>query len=313
MTTFDQKLSRSLLFLPIDLLDKVFLWLAYRELKPVSEISLTRQKRKSNKENLLRIEKWLRVAGLHSSPEKGNCTSLHVGKDMEKVLLSSVILRSTDYDNEIKTGILLGYPEASVKAYAINRNLELGQNPEPLIYPGFYMIHENTKSIDYLPYLVYAATTRNLSKELSVAKKWAQLIRTETPILAKWYEDYFFRRNVVRTKIRTKWIKKLELYELPMLKLFSRYTNITDDPKQKILLILSDFYEDLLDEFQVASMGNMILQELPKEEKDCRELTQILKRCMRMYQSGKRVNLKAIVVNSRLIYHWYKKSKLSCS
>lgn len=200
------ELSSRLLYLPIDLREKVLLWLTHKGLKPVSEITTNRRgnlltllrrgiKRKNdydfNSPKSQRIKKWIQDAGMYFKPELEGNMSWHVGKDKNNVELSSEIIRKFDFENELKSGLLFGFPEESAKAYANNR---VAKNNEqiPMIWPGN---EHYFKGKYFAPYVLYNVTLEHAEKDSQTAKHWADTIRKDIPKLAEWFEKDEKRRR----------------------------------------------------------------------------------------------------------------------
>lgn len=196
-------LASRLLYLPLDIHEKVLLWLAYKGLKPVSEITVERRgntfalaKRgihkestyKYNSPNSQRIRKWIRDAGLSIAIKPKFNTSWHVGKDKDKVSLSAKIIRKLDYDNEVKTGLLLGFPEESTKGYAQDRIAKSEEEKIPMIWPSDKFNDPYLKDKYYTPYVFYAIRQDRVREDSQTAKLWADTIRQDIPTLAKWFE-----------------------------------------------------------------------------------------------------------------------------
>jgi hypothetical protein len=199
METIQNKLSSRLLYLPIDLGEKVLLWLTYKGLKPISEITVSRRgnimsllrrgiKRKStydfNSSKSNRIKNWIQDAGLYFKPESENDMSWHVGKDKNKVELSTKIIRKFDYENELKSGLLFGFPEESAKAYAHNR-IAKDEKQIPMVWPDKEHYFDDKY---YASYVLYNIPLEHVEKDSQTAKLWADTIRKDVPKLAKWFE-----------------------------------------------------------------------------------------------------------------------------
>lgn len=221
MEKSQQELAKRLLYLPIDLHEKVLLWLAYKGLKPVSEI--TAQKRNSahlrkmmrDKEyrasyksdysfesaKSKRIRKWIEDAGMYISTEPNNNISWHVSRDKTKAELSAKILHKFDYDNELRSGQLFGYPENSAIAYAKDR-IKKDDKTSNLIGTG-HLLYENQflKNKDYIPYIFYNMPKDKVEQDSQTAKKWAETIRKDVPTLSKWFERKAARRRITDEKI----------------------------------------------------------------------------------------------------------------
>lgn len=196
-------LAGRLLYLPLDIHEKVLLWLAYKGLKSVSEITVERRgnvfalaKRGIRKESTYkynspsskRIRKWIRDAGLSIAIEPKFNTSWHIGKDRDKVSLSVKIIHKLDYDNEVKTGLLLGFPKESVKGYAKDRVAKSEKEMIPMIWPGDKCNDPYLKNKYYTPYVFYAIRKDCVVEDSKIAQIWADTIRKEVPLLAKWFE-----------------------------------------------------------------------------------------------------------------------------
>ncbi len=193
-------LAGRLLYLPLDLDEKIFLWLTFKGIKPVSEITAERRgnffslakrgiHRKSkydyNSANSRRIRGWIKDAGLVMMT---NGSEWHVGKEKNKISESLKIIRKFDYDNEIKSGLLFGFPKKSVEAYSHNRIVK--ENDQiPMMGIGVEK-YENKflKDKYYTPYILYNVPLRNVEEDSLTAKKWADTIRKDIPKLAKWFE-----------------------------------------------------------------------------------------------------------------------------
>jgi len=199
MKITQKELSSRLLYLPLDPREKVLLWLAYKELKPVSEITTSRRgnllsllrrgiKRKStydfNSSKSQRIKKWILDAEMYFKPESEGDMSWHVGKDKSKVDLSSRIIRKFDFDNELKSGLLFGFPEKSAKAYAHNRTAK-NEKQIPMVWPDKEHYFDDKY---YAPYVFYNIPLEYVEKDSRRAKLWADTIRKDIPKLAKWVE-----------------------------------------------------------------------------------------------------------------------------
>ncbi len=202
------------MYLSLDLQEKVLLWLTYRGLKPVSEITAEKRNKAILRKKLLgktfrdtfvdtydfnspksqRIKRWIHEAGLVFVPEPGGELSWHVGKKADQVNLSVEIIRKFDYDNELQSGLLFGFPEESAKAYAHNREVKQDQ-AIPMVGTGSLRF-ENPYLKDkyYTPYVLYNMPISRVEEDIQTAKLWADTIRKDVPKLAKWFENSEVRR-----------------------------------------------------------------------------------------------------------------------
>lgn len=212
MKSNQKSLASRLLYLPLDTTEKVFLWLTYKNLKPVSEVTAVKRNkallhrlmcdkefRKSyknpynfNSRNSKRIRKWIRDAGMVVLT-KG--IEWHVGREKEKVIESLKTIRKFDYQNEIKSGSLFGFPEASVKAYAHNRIAKKEDQISMIMIGKERFSNDFLKDKYYAPYVLYGIPENLVAKESQIAKKWADTIRQDVPLLAKWFEKEEFARH----------------------------------------------------------------------------------------------------------------------
>ncbi len=134
-----------------------------------------------------RIRKWLKDAGLHIAMEPKCDSCWHIGKDKDQVILSTKILHKYDYENEVKTGTLFGFPKAAVEAYAHSRvseeamNLMMNIGKHRSDYPEL-------KGKYFLPYMLYNIPKTNIIENSQTAKLWADTIRKDVPMLANWFE-----------------------------------------------------------------------------------------------------------------------------
>jgi hypothetical protein len=214
MNIEDQKLANKLLYLPLDLNEKVLLWLAHKGIKPVSEITVERrnlaQLRKGIRSpdlgfdhpKIIRIKKWIQDAGLYTQIEKEYSSSWHVGKDETLVKKSEQIIRQFDYDNELESGKIFGFPKNSVKAYAHNRVAKT-PSEEVKMVPPIDFSNQFLKDKYYTAYMMFAVDARFLEHDSQMAKLWADTIRADLPLLAKWYEAKIEKRRKRQEKMQT--------------------------------------------------------------------------------------------------------------
>lgn len=205
-----EKLASRLLYLPIDLNEKVLLWLTYKGLKPVSEITALKRNRahlrrmmrdplykKSYKSpydfdsrSSKRIRKWINDAGLYLAIEPEYETAWHVGSNPEQVKTSTKLLHKFDIENEIKTGLMFGFPEVSVRAYAENRNKSDEEIENVMVGTGDLLYKDPyLKDKYFTPYVFYNIPKSKVVEQSQVAKKWADTIREDVSQLATWFEN----------------------------------------------------------------------------------------------------------------------------
>lgn len=199
------KLAQRLLYLPLDVREKVLLWLTYKGLKPVSEITAERRgnimalaKRGIRKESQYnfnsskskRIRKWIRDAGLYLEVSRDNDTEWHIGKNKDHASESAKIIRKFDPENEVKSGLLFGYPEASTRAYTSNKGKDFDEIKKIMVGTGGLQYEDPfLKDKYYAPYIFYNMPKNRVKEESQIAKTWADTIRKDVPKLAAWFEE----------------------------------------------------------------------------------------------------------------------------
>ncbi len=326
MTELEKKLARRLLYLPLDVNEKVFLWLTYRGLKPVSEITVTRRnysrlrrllseknletfEPEDNSQKIRRIRKWIRDAGLHIATEGKNDTSWHVGRDKDKATLSAKILHRFDYENEYKSGFLLGYPEESVKAYAHNRVLKLGENQTSMVWPGMKFFYPFLKDKYYTPYLLYALRADRVKEDSQVAKTWADVIRKEVPTLAKWFEKSIADERKRKVEPDEVWQKRLRRNGQTAEEIIAEYSKKAETTKEIFKMAVDEFWDSYLDDFRLASVAYQLRKHLTKMDFKDRELLAILKQAEGLYKQESHFDLKDRKARVLALRDWLGKNK----
>ncbi len=207
------ELARRLLYLPLDLGEKVLLWLTYRGLKPVSEITIVRRNLPELRRQLLagkreikkpkkacvdRIKTWLQDAKLAFTAEPDSI-AWHVGRDKTKVEQSAEILHHQDYQSQYQSGILFGFPKESAKTYAYNNKSD--KDKIPMVRFGQISSNPYLKDKYYSPYIFYSMRADRIKEDSQIAKKWASTIREQVPTLAQWYEKSVSKRWKRESKV----------------------------------------------------------------------------------------------------------------
>ena len=204
-------LANRLLYLPLDIHEKVLLWLTYKELKPVSEITaesrgnikslLKKGIRKAStyqfdSPNSLRIRGWIKDAGLVISFEEKYGSAWHISKDKKLANESVESLQKYDYNSEVKSGKLFGFPIESVKTYAKNRGKPYEEIQKIMVGTGDSRYeNEFLKDKYFTPYIFYNIPKNRVEQDSQIAKKWADTIRKDVPKLAQWFEKSQFPKN----------------------------------------------------------------------------------------------------------------------
>lgn len=320
MATSQDELSKRLLYLPIDLHEKVLLWLTYRGLKPVSVISINRRNLKllhrgiktlynENDPKTIRIKKWIYNAGLFLEIEDGRPGSWFIGKDKNKVVFSAKNIRKFDFESETKLGLLFGYPKESIETYAKNRTLRLGENPIPMVWPGHQSLHPELKEKYYLPYLTYALKADRVEEDSQTARIWADTIRKEIPILAKWFEKHDYKRRKKEGKWNDKWILTAKRDNQTVEQIITEYSMKATCHKEILLIALQEYLDNILNDFQFAS----VCYELRKKIKSTRQrdnlLHEILKEGEAVYDQKRNTKLETIRARTIKIQNWFDNNK----
>lgn len=307
MITSEKKLANRLLYLPLDLREKVLLWLSYRGLKPVSELTVIRRKRKNNVSNqkIKKVKKWIKDAGLFYLNDRKNLTSWHVSRNKNKVTISAKILHRFDYQSEYQSGVLFGFPSESVKAYAFNRNVKIGEDQIPMIWPGLMYFHPSLKNEDYTPYFFYAIRADRVKEDSKAAKLWADTIRKETPLLAKWFEkaENLRRKNEMEPEDRQKMLLKRNSQKIK--EILDEYSKGVKTTEGIFLRALDEFNKSYLSEFQFASICYLLRKQKKSSDKD---LIEMFKLGESLYGS-KRHNPKILSEKVRQLKTWYNQNK----
>lgn len=306
----EKKLASRLLYLPLDLGEKVLLWLAYKELKPVSEITVIRRHCNNNRNNskIKKVKKWIKDAGMFYTNDGKNITSWHVSKDKSKTVISAKILHRFDYESECQSGILLGYPKESAEAYAFNRNVKLGEDQIPMIWPGLKYIDPSLKDKNYTPYIFYAIRADKLIEAGKTAQLWANTIRKETPLLAKWFEklENLRKKEEIESEERQKiFLKRNKQKIREILEEYSRGEKAT---KGIFLKALKEYNYSLLSEFKFASVCHLLLKHNDLSGEENKDLIKILKLGESFYRPGKS-RPKTLAQKDKQLFDWYNKNK----
>jgi hypothetical protein len=211
--TLQNNLANRLLYLPIDLNEKVLLWLTYKGQKPVSNIVALRRDRKYlrlklthpemasiykkkefdyNSESSVRLRKWITDADLQLVTKTPPDSDWYVGKNISDVQTVANSIQIFDQDHQIITGTFLGFPQDSVIAYAQNLHKDWKIVEQMMTGTGKLLQgNDFLRNKYYTPYIFYSMTKSGVKGESQVAKRWADTIRKDIPRLAKWFEDKY--------------------------------------------------------------------------------------------------------------------------
>ena len=321
MNTSESNLAIRLLYLPLDLNEKVLLWLSYRELKPVSALTTTRrnlpelrqEKIRSpysvSSHRIKRVKKWIRSAGLFHATEPKNPSSWHVGKNKDKVALSAKIIYRLDYQSEVQSGLLFGYPEMSVKAYARNQVAKLGETQIPIVWPGHKFFHPFLKDKYYTAYLSYAIRSNRIKEDSRTAKLWADTIRSEVPILAGWYETAVASRQKEESKFITTWKTRIKRDNQTPSEIIAEYSQGAKSITEILLNAVSEFTNSHLGEFQFASICYLLKKRALTFKKKDKQLAAILALGESVYVPTKRLKPRSKIIKVRQLADWYNRNK----
>lgn len=217
MTT-EEKLASRLLYLPLDTQEKIFLWLTHKGLKPVSEIQAEKRDKKYlrlrltdpekakeypkekfdiNSPKTKRIRKWIGDAGLFFLSSDPSDSNWYIGKKIEDIKIVMDSIRKFDKENQIKTGLLLGFPEEATKAYAENLGKSYEEIKKVMVGTGASVFeNEYLKDKYFAPYVFYNMAKTRVEVDSETARIWADTIRKDVPKLAKWFESEQTRKRV---------------------------------------------------------------------------------------------------------------------
>lgn len=320
MATSQEELSKRLLYLPVDLHEKVLLWLTYRGLKPVSVISINRRNlnllrrgiktpNNDDGQKIKRIKKWIYNAGLFFEIEDGRSGSWFIGKDKDKVVFSAKNIRKFDFESEIKLGLLFGYPRESVETYAKNRTLRLGENPIAMVWPGHQSFHPELKEKYYLPYLTYALKADRVEKDSQTARVWADTMRKEVPILAKWFEKHDNERRNKEGRWNDKWVLTAKRDNQTVEQIITEYSMKATCPKEVLLIALQEFLNNILNDFQFASVCYELRKKIISIGQKDNLLHEILKEGEAVYDQKRNTKLEAIRARTIKLQKWFDQNK----
>lgn len=313
--------------MPLDLHEKVLLWLAFRGLKPVSEITVHRRNmvllrkgiRTSSpniKNKIKRIKKWIQDAGMFYATEPKYETSWHVSLDKNKAKLSAKVIHKFDYKNELLSGTLFGFPKESVKAYAHNRVVKFGKKAILMVSP-YDFNHHYLKNKYYRPYAFYAIRADRVKEDSQTARLWADTIRKEVPTLAKWFEED-------EEKIKARSVKRALKYPKitqPALKFLAGYMKASRLSEKKysetrlkkvFLKIVKVFFDGQLTTEKLSIIAHELIR-LPSKAnqkiKDQDLLNAITSAELISKFDGKHGKTGKLASNLKYLINWFKKNK----
>lgn len=302
MTDFDKKLASRLSYLPLMLSERVYLWLTYRGIKPVSDIGFIKDKKNPKTK---RIIKWLKDAGLCYIPEstsKNNYVGVHISKDKEKAELLDRLSLKDDKKSEFTKGTLYGFPE---KAAGVPKNMLTGE----------YYTHPYLKNKYFTPYMLYGSRRDHIKEDSQTAKLWADTIRKEVPTLAKWFENKGQKDKSSTIKHRKKYPKITK----PASQLLAEYLktsrlskeNYSEKKLKRVFLKTVKVYLYGRITTQKLSIIAHKLSNLAKNKKpEDKELFTAISSAKVLYKiEGKLRHLKMIISNFKTLAYWYKKNK----
>lgn len=213
MVFTEQNLASRLHYLPLDITEKVLLWLTYKGLKPVSEITAERRgnirallkkgvkpvsKYNFDSKDSKRIRKWLADASLNLEISPDYKTEWHVGKDKDLVHESTILIRRFDRESEIRSGEIFGFPKDSTVAYAENKSKPIEEIQQVMVGTGGIQFDDPYLHDRYFaPYVLYNMPKSDVVSESRTAQLWADTIRADVPKLAQWFEAKYTSKKIV--------------------------------------------------------------------------------------------------------------------
>lgn len=189
--SWNHELGSRVLRLPISPLGKVELWLTYRQLKPVSSITLNSDSTNSLQDPKTKeIIKWISDAGLQFFPDPKVERILHVSRSLRLAKVAARIARSNTYEDTLTKGKIFGYPVKAGEVFAVQFPLIAEKKPIPGGIKFVVQVKDRELLSHYWwPYARYSVRRGYVYEDSLVAKKWADVVRREVPKLAKFYEE----------------------------------------------------------------------------------------------------------------------------
>ncbi len=181
--------------LNLDLQSKVELWLTYRKAKPASLISIRLEGEDENikiySKDIKSLKKWLNKANLNFLQDTKSPELFYVSRDPKKVEKLSKIMWKDDEQNTYQKGIFFGYPKEAVKVYAANIEACIKREKTfKEVGLSSWQDKEIKKFDKYWKwYMRYTPRRDYLLQDSMVAKKWADICRSEIPNMAKKFES----------------------------------------------------------------------------------------------------------------------------
>jgi hypothetical protein len=182
----ESKLASRLLYLPLFLPKKNYLWLTYKGIKPVSLIPLSRENGPLAYTHKKRIYHWLKDAGIFYKIDpitKGNTIHLIISKDPKRIEEVIKLGSNLTLEAEYELGILLGYPKEAVHAYVYEYSTISFDDKANLL---------DTKHPEF-KYSGYRFRRGFEQEDLKTAILWMETIRKDIPKLAKWFENIKYK------------------------------------------------------------------------------------------------------------------------
>jgi hypothetical protein len=180
MTNKDKKLASELLRLDkVRVPDKIFLWLTYRKLKPLSAVDYDSQVAPD-------LIAWINTAGLAYKQGKIHPHLLYVSNKKEYLEEIDKLMASNERENILKKAKLFGYPLAAAEAQAAYYNPPI-EGASKVEGVGVRFEDKHLVSGPWRAYLQYTVRRGHEEEDSLVAKKWWEIIRKELPSLHREY------------------------------------------------------------------------------------------------------------------------------
>ncbi len=170
----DKNLSSRLLYLPLSLEGRVQLWLAFKNLKPVSTVMFKHDLKQPFKNK--RMLKWLHDANMVLIPDSKSKSFGYVSHDVSLAQRASKIMWSEKRDDNIEKGKLFGYPPVATIAFA-------DEKPVRALIPSNFPHY-------WASYTRYVVREEYAMEDSLKGKEWGDVIRKEVPKLASWVEKF---------------------------------------------------------------------------------------------------------------------------
>lgn len=179
----EKSLAKELEVLPLEV-GKVNLWLVFRNAKPMASIVLNfNWGEDKNKEK--QILSWFEKTNVLFNVSQKFSNTLHISKRKKALDLNKKYEMRDDFKGHYLRGLLYGFPRKAAEVYS--REI-LKIEPIKSEKLTFAFDSPDLKNKYWLFYNEYFLRKNFESIDSVVAKKWADLVRKEIPVVAEQFE-----------------------------------------------------------------------------------------------------------------------------